>query len=235
MALLGWIVERAADYAVAHPPSSPEALEHARVLKLSVEISRAALGQAASSADDETAVATLRGDVSEGGAAVREAIKYLGDPRDNFLYDRAYRLLTAAVDGGPVRPIDPTIGDLFLAEERLGRLPLRDAFAYLAQTEPRLLDVEREISERRSEFLMDSSQDEMIRVVLNRIERLVGFSARDNGWLMRSDLTQAVVFRYLLAVAGARNEDAMLSLFQRPGSCNRTILLWGLKRPAASN
>jgi hypothetical protein len=195
MDLLAWLVDRAVDYADAHPPSSPEGLERERVGRLSSEISLAAKRHAASAIDDETAERLLRGEVSDRGEPARAAIKDFGDPRDNFLYDRAYRLLTAAVDGGAVRPIDTTVRDLFLTEERLGRLSLEDAFAELALTEPRLLAVEREMSKRRPQFATNPSPKETIQVVLTQIERLVGFGARGQGWLLRSDLVQAIVLR----------------------------------------
>jgi hypothetical protein len=234
MGLLNWMARKAVKYVVAHPPSSPEALERRHLLELSVQITQSALRQAASVEDDETAAAALRDSVKDGGVAVLDAIEDLGDPRDNFLYDRSYRLLTAAVDGSPVRPIDPTIRDLFLAEERLGRLPLKDAFVWLAQMEPRLLDLEGEVRERHWDRADDPGH-QVHRFVVRRAGQLVGFGVRGKGWLIRSDIAEAVVLRYLLAVAGTDGGDETSPLFARPGAASRGILLWGLKRPAATN
>ena len=235
MGLVNKVIKRALDYAVAHPPSSPEALERTERAKRSVAISQAALDQAASSADDSAAAAVLRSEVTDRGAVVRDAIDALANPRDNYLYDRAFRLLTAAVDGGPVRPIDSAVRDLFLGEQQLGRLPLEDAFASLARTEPRLRDVEREIVAQRSSFEHAESQLEARRVIANRIERLVGFGARRQGWLLRSDVTWSCVYGYLLAAAGASDGDTTVALFDLPRPVPRSGLLWGLKRPAATN
>jgi hypothetical protein len=104
MGLIRWMVDRVVDYAVEHPPTSPEALERIRIFDLSAGISRAALNQAASSLDDDAALAALRDDLRGENEGVREAIDHLGDPRDNFLYDRAYRLLTAAGSIGRTGP-----------------------------------------------------------------------------------------------------------------------------------
>jgi hypothetical protein len=232
---LSWAAGRALDYVAGHPASSPEARERIETVKAAVPIRAAALRQAASDAVDDVAAAALGAEVEDRDSAAVRAIEDLGDPRDNFLYDRAYRLLTAVVDGGPVRPIDPAMADLFAAEEELGRLPLQESFASLAQTEPRLAEVEREFGARRSEFAEENSRKKVIEAIGNRTESLVGFGARKQRWLLRSDITDAVVFRYLLAVAMEREDDLRRPLFARPGDVSRGILLWGLKRPSASN
>jgi hypothetical protein len=232
---LSWAAGRALDYVAKHPPSSPEARERLETVKAAVPIRAAALRQAASAAEDDVAAAALSGEVEDRGSAAQRAIEDLGHPRDNFLYDRAYRLLTAVVHGGPVRRIDPAMANLFAAEEQLGRLPLQEAFASLTRTEPRLAEVEHEFRARRSEFAPDDAFKQVIETISNRRESLVGFGARKQPWLLRSDITEAVVIRYLLAVAAGRDDDLRRPLFARPGDVDRSILLWGLKRPAANN
>src|ERR1700722_57681 len=86
---------------------------------------------AASGLDDDAACAELRERLAEHPRAAGDAIEQLGGLRTSYLDDRAYRLLTAAVDGAPVRPIDPAVRDQFLAEAQLGRMSLNDGFEYL--------------------------------------------------------------------------------------------------------
>jgi len=99
---------------------------------------------AASDRDDPTASARLRSHLPRDRTVARDAIDDLAERRTSYLDDRAYRLLTAAVDGTPVRPIDPAVASQFAAEAELGRLSLSDAFAALAVLEPRLRDASRQ-------------------------------------------------------------------------------------------
>ena len=90
---------------------------------------RRALVQAAqeiaeSGLEDDVACAELRARLPEDPEPARDAIEHLAALRTSYLDDRAYRLLTAAVDDTPVRPIDPAVREQFLAEAQLGRMSL---------------------------------------------------------------------------------------------------------------
>jgi hypothetical protein len=88
--------------------------------------------------DDEAAREELGALLPEDGETVGGAIEHLAGMRTGYRDDRAYRLLSAAATGAPVRPIDPAVLELFSAEARLGRMSLNDAFDYLVSLEPRL-------------------------------------------------------------------------------------------------
>lgn len=64
---------------------------------------------AGSSLDDAAATAQLRECVSEDAELARRMVSPLAGSRTSYLDDREYRLLTAAIDGTEVRPIDPTV------------------------------------------------------------------------------------------------------------------------------
>jgi CheY-like chemotaxis protein len=123
---------------VARTPEGKAALERVQGQMALADI---ALEIAGSGLDDSSACAELRKRLSEHPRAAGDAIEHLGALRTSYLDDRAYRLLTAAVDDGAVRPIDPAVRGQFLAEAKLGRLPLKDGFEYLASLEPRLHDL----------------------------------------------------------------------------------------------
>lgn len=101
-------------------------------------VTETARALAAGDLDDAAACAKLRARLPRDRRVARDAIEDLGERRTSYLDDRAYRLLTAAVEGTPVRPIDPAVSEQFAAEAELGRLSLPDAFAYLVALEPRL-------------------------------------------------------------------------------------------------
>jgi hypothetical protein len=121
---------------------------------------------------------------------IDETVAHLTSLRTSYLMDRAFRLLTAARDRDEVRPIDPLVRDQFLAEARLGRLPLEEAFAELLRQEPRL----------GAHTAGTEEPDEK----LNRIRKagLVGTRASDP--LLHTELAQAIVYDYLRAQANPR-------------------------------
>ncbi|MGZ4201105.1 MAG: hypothetical protein ACXVRH_03490 [Thermoleophilaceae bacterium] len=119
----------------------------------------------------------LRERLEDDRTAISDAVEELGRKRESFIDDRAYRLLSAAMTGSAVRPIDPAMADLFRREEQLGRMPLKEAFEQLAALQPRLRDA-KETSE------------------------LVGYGAGDADPLLRSDLAASVVSLYGKAMRG---------------------------------
>ena len=132
--VIGRPVKKALDEFV-ETPQAQTAIAQAKRQMAVVKIARAAAG---SPAEDELACTDLRERLPEDAEAVSGATKHLAALRTSYLDDRAYRLLTAVVEAMPVRAIDPVVRDQFLAEAKLGRMPLEDAFEYLASLEPRL-------------------------------------------------------------------------------------------------
>ena len=177
---------------VARTPEGKAALERVQGQMALADI---ALEIAGSGLDDSSACAELRKRLSEHPRAAGDAIEHLGALRTSYLDDRAYRLLTAAVDDGAVRPIDPAVRGQFLAEAKLGRLPLKDGFEYLASLEPRLHDLPprrlADLRQKPSGFTSSRSEP-----------GLVGAWAESSHPVLNTDLAASVVKTYL-AVKGS--------------------------------
>jgi hypothetical protein len=159
---LGRRITKAIDEA-ASTPEGQAAIERGGRQMEFVEIVRQIAG---GGLDNEAACSDLRGRLPEDPEVAQGAINHFGALRTSYIDDRAYRLLTAAVDGTPVRPIDPNVSDQFSAEAELGRMSLSDAFAYLVSLEPRLADepVRRaeERRTRRSGLSVGRSEPELV-------------------------------------------------------------------------
>jgi hypothetical protein len=105
-------------------------------------------------------------------------------PRQDYVNDRAYRLLVGVRDGGVVPPIEAECRDRFAREEELGRLPLPEAFARIAATAPSLVEMEQrartgarpKIGELRD--LMKSSGLELHETELGVVWQQLGSCAR---------------------------------------------------------
>lgn len=94
-------------------------------------------------ASDSGACAALRADISDIPRAQLLSEIARWHPREDYLNDRAYRLLVGVRDEGVVPPIEPEREDNLAREQGLGRLPLPEAFARLAATKPALGEMER--------------------------------------------------------------------------------------------
>lgn len=89
-------------------------------------------------ASDESAAEPLRLEIRDIPTdVVDREIRYWAF-RQDYLEDRAYRLLVAAHGGEPVAPIAASDRIRVEQEAMLGRLPLPDAFDRLADAEPEL-------------------------------------------------------------------------------------------------
>jgi hypothetical protein len=55
--------------------------------------------------------------------------------------DRAYRLISAALEGGPVRPVDPAKAPMVSEFRRWTELPLGEAFRQLSEREPEVAPI----------------------------------------------------------------------------------------------
>ena len=118
--------------------------------------------------------------------------------RDTFTNDREYRLLTAVACGSDVEPMPGWGASLFCQEETLGRMPIDRAFRRLADTEPRLLAVEKRARESSRETTSDSAAHE----ISQALRKLVGSGAEQNGPLIRSRLASRIAHHYLWIVLG---------------------------------
>jgi hypothetical protein len=177
--------KRLLDFAAT--PEGQAAIERSRRTRSLVETTCQIAG---SDLDDESACSRLREQLPQDPEAVRRAIEELGNVRTAYLDDRAYRLLTAAVDDAPVRPIDPSVRSLFLEEARLGRMSLDEAFEYLASLEPRLRELETRRMERpRVKQGWSRGRDESE-------FGLVGRFAESPHDLVKTDLAWSVVREY---------------------------------------
>jgi hypothetical protein len=149
--------------------------------------------------DDVAACAQLRERLPEDREAVEGAVEHLGGLRTSFVTDRAYRLLTAALDGTSVRPIDPAVRDQFSAEAQLGRMSLTDAFQSLVELEPRLY-----------QHLMQGSDElrPMQSGWSTRSEpRLVGAWADSPHPVVNTDLAANIVSEYEAVTSNGRAAD----------------------------
>jgi len=173
---------------------------------------RAAREAAYGPPDDEAAKVALAGRVGDEAEALKEAAIDLAKRRDDYIGDRAYRLLSAAAAGTAVQSIPPERRGLFAAEEAIGRVPIEQAFRRLAEIEPRLLDVERQA---RGASLADNGSlpSDMDR----RLRSLVGGAAERDDELLRSNLASSIVHHYLRALAGdSRCGSPDMPFFENP-------------------
>jgi hypothetical protein len=136
--------------------------------------------------DDEAARAELQQRLPDDHEVVDRAVQVLADQRRNYRDDRAYRILHACLDDTAVQAIDLDFRDAFLAEARLGRRPLLEAFDELAALEPRLRDpqLRRVVAARRSGWGLCGS------------EILVGRWAADCHPVLSTDLAEDIVSTY---------------------------------------
>jgi len=193
-------------------------------------LARTAREIAGSGLDDDAACAELRERLPGDPEPARDAIEHLGALRTSYLDDRAYRLFTAAVNDTPVRPIDPDVREQFLAEARLGRMSLTDAFAYLVSLELRLGDLHERRSQdaarKRSGFSFGRSGPE-----------LVGPLAESADAVVNTDLARSVVVEYLAVTRDARGgEQDPTPFFERKRRMfSGTFRVFGKTQPRAQN
>lgn len=169
---------------------------------------RAALKAAHSELNDVEAGKSLREQIQLHPRGARSALSLLGLTRDEFASDRAYRLLEAAIKNVSVEPVRGEMTDLFSREEKLGRLPLRDAFASLEQLEPALKSYE--------QVSTGAAHDRQ--TARHSIGALVGPTASNDDPLIRSQLALSVASQFLAIVLdGASNlGDINTSYFSSP-------------------
>lgn len=187
---------------------------------------------AKSTLDDEAAKAMLSERLTAEPAVVKEATIELSRGRNDYMSDRAYRLLSAAGGGSEVQPIPPERRELFAAEASLGRMPLEQAFESLAKAEPRLEDIRRRVSAHSA----DAARFEGGRLpqeISEELIDLVGAGARKEDELLHTNLATSIVHQYLQLLAGdTRSGPADVAYFDHPRKTFvATGRLWGGRRP----
>jgi hypothetical protein len=161
---------------------------------------RAAMDAAYGSLDDEAAKLSLRGRLEADSKVLKEATIVLARHRDDYIDDRAYRLLSAASADTAVQPIPPERQELFAEEEALGRMSIEQAFQRLAEMEPRLLDVQRQA---QASSAGERDQECGLRKRLGQmLHGLVGGGASGDQELLRTTLATSIVYQYLEQLSG---------------------------------
>lgn len=114
--------------------------------------------------------------------ALGVAISYAD--KDDYLHDRARRLLVSLRDGGPVPGADPATLERMALEGQLGRLPLPEAFGQLAAMEPRLGALAARLDLKR-------------RNVGREVQKVVGPRSGNRDPLLASETAEWIAVRYL--------------------------------------
>lgn len=177
-------------------------------------VARLALDAAYSAASDEVAVRRLRDHVTSHPAEARAALKLYAQRRDRFDLDRAYRLLAAAVTGEAVQPIPSDRYGLFDRERQLGRMPLSEAFAVLADREPQLRNLAAAARSKAHSTGATHSPDEDAETTTSW-KAPPDENAQDDP-LYRSELARSIATQYLAIVDGSHDGDASSSYFALP-------------------
>jgi hypothetical protein len=152
---------------------------------------------------------------SEAGA--EWALAILSVRRSDYLSDRAFRLLSAAmVPGARVVPEEETSDGLHRQEERLGRLPLKQAYADLVEREPRLREVDPAAQSDGAIGALGESGVGLGRRPTPAVEALVGPRAEHADVLVRSRLALDVARCYIQSAKEQRGDMLDVSYFANP-------------------
>lgn len=207
--------------------ATPEVQAAIERVQRSMALWTTAVELAGSALDDEGACAELRALLPDEPDTKRDAIAHLSNSRTSYRNDRAYRLLTAAVDHTAVRPIDPAVFDLFTAEAQLGRMSLSDGFAHLAALEPELQDAVRRPSPSSGPGLSVGLGDPY----------LTGPLAESSHPVIKTELATNVVAEYRWVLEHGKSSDNDLTpFFERTNHTSTgTLFTFGVKRPQANN
>jgi hypothetical protein len=179
----------------------------------------AAWNAAHSAAPDSVVITGLRELVDRHPDSARAAWQVSAEltrDLDQFEFDRMRRLLTAAINDGPVEPIPDSRRDLFAREEQLGHLSLRDAFSYLAELCPALQG----LAECANVAAAAGTASDL-RSASNRTGSTLALSDATDP-LLASVLAQSIVVAYLRAVERADADVLRRSYFALPA---KTLIL----------
>lgn len=194
--------------------ASPTVQEQMARSERTMPVLRAAHKAAYSSLDDESAKANLGEHLEAEPEVVEEALTHFLR-RDDYIDDRAYRLLAAAAADTTVAPTPPERTDLFAQEEEIGKMPMEQAFERLAEIEPGLLDLKSQIEAvEKNGDRRDCGLPKQIREPLHR---LVGGGASSDHELLHTSLATSIVHQYLEMLAGnTRFGTPDISYFESP-------------------
>jgi hypothetical protein len=156
---------------------------------------------AGSPANDEDVASRMRRRVKD-PEAVQFALQELRPRRGDFLDDRAYRILEAVDTGQPVAPVDPACEENFRAQERLARLPLREAFAALADLAPGLLLLETRVAD--GGWRADAGDPDLglDAYVDQRLDEVLKSSESSPDPLLSSTVARTIATLYLTIISG---------------------------------
>lgn len=161
-------------------------------------VTRAAHKAAFSSLDDEAAKTKL-GEQLKAEPHVAEALAHFHRP-DDYIGDRAYRLLAAAAADTPMEPIPPARAELFAQEESIGRMPIEQAFQKLAAIEPGLLGLQGQAEAVAKNG--DPRSCNLPKHIKEPLHRLVGGGSRNLHEILHTNLATSIVHQYLETLAG---------------------------------
>jgi hypothetical protein len=179
--------------------SSPAVQERMARSERTMPVTRVAHRVAYGSLDDEAAKLSLREQLDVEPEVLDEALADFHS-RDDYINDRVYRLLASVATDTEVAAIPTERVELFAEEEAIGRIPIKQAFDRLAEIEPRLLDLERQ--------MLNASQKnqpercELPRHVREQLSHLVGGGVSDVHGLLHTTLATSIVHQYLQILAG---------------------------------
>jgi hypothetical protein len=182
---------------------------------------RAALRAAHSADSDEGARQRLKTELQADVGCLSQALDFLRTRRDRFDFDRAYRLLDAAITDTPVEPIAVDRHDLFIGEEQLGRMPLSEAFVFLAKRRPVLNQFERAAKATNgvTQTLLgdDAEAEDDMGDTPPHVSAVLGPGAQDcTNPLLRSQLALSIASQHLAILAGSHDGDDSCSYFASP-------------------
>jgi len=199
--------------------ASPAVQEQMARSERTMPVTRAAHKEAYSPLDDEAAKARLCERLETerevaGPEVVQEALTHFRQ-RDDYIDDRAYRLLAAAAANTAVAPIPADRAELFAQEEAIGRMPMEQAFQWLAEIEPGLLDLKSQVE--AVEQSNDPGSCDLPKQIKEPLHRLVGGGAGSDHELLRTTLATSIVHQYLRQLAGDKRVGTSdISYFESP-------------------
>jgi hypothetical protein len=176
---------------------------------------RAALHAAHSDEPDDRAVQRLNAVAAGRRGDVRAALDFFAKCRDRFDMDRAYRLLEAAVNEEAVLPIRDDRREMFGEEERLGRMPLADAFAVLAECQPGLRELAARAEVRADSQTMAAQATEGSEDGPRASSMLLNEKGRSGG-VCDSVLARSIAAQYLAILDGSDRSDPSCAYFALP-------------------
>lgn len=173
---------------------------------------RASIRQACADVSDSDAREALEIEIKDySKRAYHRALKRLALVNGEYRYDRAHRLLEAALLKRVVRPVSGQWVDLFEQERQLGHMPLGEAYTYLLRLEPGLGRL------RESLTSQTSPASEAWRSVRRQLSVSIGPNSDHDAPIVRSQLALSVMAQYFDVLSGRVNGcDLSTSYFGAP-------------------